>query len=92
MAVGNKGSSVHAELNRLANGGTYRTPLTVQGVQAAANTYAGTVGLDLLGALNRKAGRTSAATFVGLQQVANELAGNSVVIDSTPEALRKISS
>ena len=37
MTVGNPGSPFSAELNRLANGGTYRTPLTMKGEALAAN-------------------------------------------------------
>lgn len=44
--------------------------------QLAANLWAGTTGLDTVGALNQKAqaGR-SPANYKGLQGVANELAG-----------------
>lgn len=90
MAIGNLGSPLSAELNRLANGGTYRTPLNVQGDTAAANTWAATTGLDMLGALNRKAGKTDPKTFLGLNGICNELASTTGL--EAPEALRKISS
>jgi hypothetical protein len=90
MAIGTLGSPLSAELNRLANGGTYRTPLTVQGDNAAANTWAGTTELDVLGALNRKAGKTDPKTFLGLNGICNVLASTSSL--EAPEALRRISS
>ena len=90
MAVGNLGSPLSAELNRLANGGTYRTPLNVQGDNAAANTWAATTELDVLGALNRKAGKTDPTTFLGLNGICNVLASTTNL--EAPEALRRISS
>ena len=42
--------------------------------QGAANVWAGTTGLDLLGALNTKAGNAR-GSWVGLVQVCNQLAG-----------------
>ena len=48
MALGKEGSSLTAELNRLA--GT-----TGKAQQGAANTYAGTTGLGVIAALNVKA-------------------------------------
>jgi hypothetical protein len=41
----------------------------------AANAWAGTDGLDLLGALNAKAGNTTNDTVKGLLGVLNQLAG-----------------
>lgn len=90
MAIGTLGSPLSAELNRLANGGTYRTPSTVQGDNAAANTWAATTGLDVLGALNRKAGKTDPKTFLGLNGICNVLASTTNL--EAPEALRRISS
>jgi len=90
MAIGNLGSPLSAELNRLANGGTYRTPLNVQGDNAAANTWAATTGLDVQGALNRKAGKTDPKTFLDLNGICNELASTTGL--EAPEALRRISS
>jgi len=90
MAIGTLGSPLSAELNRLANGGTYRTPSQVQGDNAAANTWAGTTGLDVQGALNRKAGKTDPTTFLDLNGICNELATTTGL--EAPEALRRISS
>lgn len=42
--------------------------------QGAANAWAGTTGLDLLGALNTKAGNAR-GSWVGLIAVCNQLAG-----------------
>lgn len=90
MAVGNTGSPFTAELNRLANGGTYRTPLNVVADNLAANQWASTTGLDVQGALNRKAGKTDPKTFLDIQGICNVLAGTSGL--AAPEALRRISS
>jgi len=90
MAVGNTGSPFTAELNRLANGGTYRTPLNVVADNLAANQWAGTTGLDVQGALNRRAGRTDQKTFLDIQGICNVLAGTDGL--AAPEALRRISS
>jgi len=90
MAVGNTGSPFTAELNRLANGGTYRTPLNVVADNLAANQWATTTGLDVQGALNRKAGKTDPKTFLDIQGICNVLAGTSGL--AAPEALRRISS
>jgi len=90
MAVGNTGSPFTAELNRLANGGTYRTPLNVVADNLAANQWASTTGLDVQGALNRKAGKTDPKTFLDIQGICNVLASTSGL--AAPEALRRISS
>jgi hypothetical protein len=90
MAVGNTGSPFTAELNRLANGGTYRTPFNVVADNLAANQWAGTTGLDVQGALNRRAGRTDQKTFLDVQGICNVLAGTNGL--AAPEALRRISS
>lgn len=90
MPVGNTGSPFTAELNRLANGGTYRTPLNVVADNLAANQWAGTTGLDVQGALNRRAGLTDQKTFLDIQGICNVLAGTDGL--AAPEALRRISS
>lgn len=67
--------SVNAELNRLANGGAaYPTGMAWRGILSAANVWAGTTNLDLLGALNVKAGNTS-PNLRDLNGVCNQLAG-----------------
>jgi len=91
MAVGNPGSPLNAELNRLANGGTYRTPLTMKGEALAANEWAGTTtSLEVQGALNYKAGLTDPKTFLDIQGICNVLASTTGL--AAPEALRRISS
>lgn len=68
---------VTAEINRLANGGvSYRTPQNSQGDAAAANAWAGTTGLDLIGALNAKAGNAG-QNVKNLDGVCNQLGGTS---------------
>ena len=64
-------SSFSSEMNRLANGGTYRTPSTTVSIVKAANTWAGTTNLPLLSALNHKNGTIG----LGLDRVCNALAG-----------------
>jgi hypothetical protein len=87
--VGSVGrGDVIAELNRLANGGvTYRTDDQVQGSGGAANAWAGTVGLDVVGALNAKAGVTG-QNRQDLDGICNQLAGTSGL--AAPAALAAI--
>lgn len=63
-----------SELNRLANGGTYPPRGDYVGAAKAANTYAGTTNLDVVGALNVKAGNPR-DQWKDLGGVANQLAG-----------------
>jgi hypothetical protein len=72
MALGTNGSTLTAELNRLANGGTYPAIQSYVGDAQAANTWAGTTGLDLVGALNVKAGNTR-PDYKDLRGVCNQL-------------------
>lgn len=90
MAVGTLGSTFIAELNRLANGGTYPAISAWKADNAAANAWAGTTGLDVQGALNRKAGKTDPKTFLDINGICNLLASTSDL--EAPEALRRISS
>ena len=82
MALGKAGSSLTAELNRLA--GT--NGLDEQG---AANAWAGTTGKATVGALNYKvsSSRTPNA-FKDIDGVCNELAGTTGL--AAPAALRSI--
>ena len=82
MALGKAGSSLIAELNRLA--GT--TGLDEQG---AANAWASTTGLATVGALNIKAeaGRTR-DKFKDIDGICNELASTTGL--AAPAALRSI--
>lgn len=91
MALGNPGSPLQAELNRLANGGTYPARTAFKAEQGAANTWAGTSGLGLVAALNYKASAVrQPSAYKGLNAVCNELAGTSGL--SAVDALRSISS
>ena len=88
MAVGNVGSPLAAELNRLANGGTYPDRTVFLDEQGAANAWAGTTGLATVGALNVEAGKTTPAEYLDLQGICNELAGTTGL--GAPAALRSI--
>ena len=71
MATGKAGSSLTAELNRLA--GT-----TGKAEQGAANTYASTSGLGVNAALNNNADANRQPTaYKGLNAICNELASTS---------------
>lgn len=86
MALGQPGSTLAGELNRLAG---ITDILEYQDEQGAANVWAGTTGLALLGALNEKAspGR-SPKDYLGLNAVCNEIAGTTG-LEAIP-ALRSI--
>ena len=76
MALGTAGSPLQAELNRLANGGTYPARTAFKGEQGAANAWAGTSGLGLVAALNIKVSASRKPdAYKGLNAVCNELAG-----------------
>jgi hypothetical protein len=88
MATGYAGSTLVAELNRLANG-TYPARTLFLEAPGAANKWAGTSGKDLLGALNYKADSTRQPNnYKGLNSVCNELAGTTG--KSAVSALRSI--
>lgn len=89
MATGYEGSTLVAELNRLANSGTYPARTAFLEAPGAANAYAGTTGKDLLGALNYKASASRQPNdYKGLNAVCNELAGTTG--KSAVSALRSI--
>jgi hypothetical protein len=83
------GLSMTAELNRLANGGSYPLMTAFKESQGAANAWAETSGLGLLAALNIKAdsGRQP-VNYKGLNAVCNELASTTGL--SALAALRSI--
>ncbi len=87
--AGTAGSTLCAELNRLANGGTYPAMTEFLDDQGAANKWAGTTGKAIIGALNYKvsAAREPSA-FKDLNGVCNELAGTTG--KSAVDALRTI--
>ena len=89
MAIGTAGSTLTSEMNRLANGGTYPAITAYKALVGAANAWAGTSGLALLGALNYKASSTRQPNdYLGLNAVCNEIAGTSGL--SAVDALRSI--
>ena len=66
------------ELRRLANGGATYPDDNEMDAPKAANVWAGTTGLDLLAALNVKAGNTRTSDgYRALNLVCNQLAGTS---------------
>ena len=80
--AGTAGSSLTAELNRLAS-------TTGKAAQGAANVYAGTSGLGLNAALNKKAdANRQPSAYKGLNAICNELA--STTGKSASDALRTI--
>lgn len=85
------GSTLCAELNRLANGGASYPDMTVFLAEGgAANAWAGTDSLTVVGALNVKAGNADVAQWRDLAGVCNQLAGTS---DLEPAAaLREVAS
>ena len=86
MALGKAGSSLTAELNRLAGITDITKYLDERG---AANVYAGTTGKAIIGALNYKASSSrSPNAFKDLNGICNELAGTTGL--AAPAALRSI--
>lgn len=88
---GIEGSTLCAELNRLANGGTYPLRTAFLDEQGAANAWAGTSGLGIIGALNIKAeAARQPDDYKDLFGICNELAGTTN--KSAVDALRTIES
>lgn len=86
MALGRAGSTLTAELNRLAGITDVTKYLDAQG---AANAYAGTTGLGTVGALNIKASSSRTRdNFKDIDGICNELAGTTGL--AAPAALRSI--
>ena len=86
MALGKAGSSLTAELNRLAGITDITKYLDAQG---AANKYASTSGLGTSGALNIKASSSRTSDkFKDIDGICNELAGTTGL--AAPAALRSI--
>jgi hypothetical protein len=89
--AGIAGSTLCAELNRLANGGTYPAMTAFLDEQGAANDWAGTSGLGIIGALNIKAdANRQPDDYKDLFGICNELAGTTN--KSAVDALRTIES
>ena len=86
MALGKAGSSLAAELNRLAGITDVSKYLDEQG---AANRWASTTGLSTVGALNIKASSSRTRDkFKDIDGICNELAGTTGL--AAPAALRSI--
>lgn len=86
---GTESSTLCAELNRLANGGTYPARTAFLDEQGAANAWAGTTGKGLIGALNYKVSSSrQPSAFKDLNGVCNELA--STTGKSAVDALRTL--
>jgi hypothetical protein len=96
VALGVDGTTLNQELNRLANGGTYRLNPEMVDQALAARQWAAARGVttkhtDTVGVLNDIAGITgSANTHLDFNGVCNRLAGTSGL--AAAAALRKISS
>ena len=96
MALGVNGTTLNQELNRLANGGTYRLNPDMVDMALAARQWAAarsvtTKHTDTVGVLNDIAGITgSANTHLDFNGVCNLLAGTTGLASAA--ALRKISS
>jgi hypothetical protein len=89
--AGTEGSTLCAELNRLANGGTYPAITAFLDEQGAANAWAGTSGLGVIAALNIKAdGTRQPNNYKDLFGICNELAGTTN--KSAVDALRTLAS
>ena len=89
MATGTPGSTFTSELNRLANSGSYPALTAYLAATGAANEYAGTTGLALLGALNLEAdANRQPVDYKALGGICNELAGTTNL--SPTDALRSI--
>ena len=95
MALGVYGTTLNAELNRLANGGTYRSMANMVDMALAARQWAAarTVTItttDTVGVLNQIAGITDKSKWLNFTGVCNRLATTSGL--AAAQALRGISS
>ena len=95
MALGVYGTTLLAEMNRLANGGTYRTSAQMVDMALAARQWAAQRSVtltvtDTVGVLNEIAGLTSRNSWLDYSGVCNYLAGTTGL--PAAEALRGISS
>ena len=95
MALGVYGTTLNAELNRLANGGTYRSMADMVDMALAAQQWATqrsvtTTVTDTVGVLNEIAGNTDKSKWLDFTGVCNQLASTSGL--AAAQALRGISS
>ena len=93
---GNANSTLNQELNRLANGGTYRSPSQMVDMALAARQWAAaravtTLHTDTVGVLNDIAGLSGSANIhLDFSGVCNKLAGTTGL--PAAAALREIAS
>ena len=95
MALGVYGTTLNDELNRLANGGTYRTMGNMVDMALAAQQWATqrsvtTSVTDTVGVLNQIAGISDKSKWLDFTGVCNRLASTSGL--AAAQALRGISS
>lgn len=95
MALGVYGTTLNDELNRLANGGTYRTMGNMVDMALAAQQWATqrsvtTTVTDTVGVLNQIAGITDKSKWLDFTGVCNYIASTSGL--AAAQALRGISS
>jgi hypothetical protein len=95
VALGVYGTTLNDELNRLANGGTYRTMANMVDMALAAQQWATqrsvtTTVTDTVGVLNQIAGITDKSKWLDFTGVCNRLATTSGL--AAAQALRGISS
>jgi hypothetical protein len=88
------GTTLNDELNRLANGGTYRTMGNMVDMALAAQQWATqksvtTTVTDTVGVLNQIANNTDQSKWLDFNGVCNQLASTSGL--AAAEALRRIS-
>ncbi len=95
MALGVYGTTLNAELNRLANSGTYRSMANMVDMNKAAQQWAAArsvtiTATDTVGVLNQIAGNTDKSKWLDFTGVCNQLASTSGL--AAAQALRGISS
>jgi hypothetical protein len=95
VALGVYGTTLNAELNRLANGGTYRIAADMVDMAEAAQQWAAQRSVtltvtDTVGVLNEIAGIASKADWLDFTGVCNYIASTSGM--AAAQALRQVSS
>jgi hypothetical protein len=95
VALGVYGTTLNDELNRLANGGTYRSMANMVDMALAAQQWATqrsvtTTVTDTVGVLNEIAGNTDKSKWLDFSGVCNQLATTAGL--PAAQALRGISS
>jgi hypothetical protein len=95
VALGVYGTTLNAELNRLANSGTYRSMANMVDMNKAAQQWAAArsvtiTATDTVGVLNQIAGNTDKSKWLDFNGVCNQLASTSGL--AAAQALRGISS